>query len=108
MELHYQAALDHVLNLTTIRKDGLILVHRLKGPFFLFWDFGHPEDRTFELDKGVEVGKNIAGKLIITKKGTDQGWEFRVQLYGITNRGREIRYEKGDWKTFFKGNHQSA
>jgi hypothetical protein len=86
-----------------------------KGPFparrtrigpFLAYDFGHPEDRTFALSQPVELGKNVGGRFTVTKKPTNKGWDFRVEVYGITNKGRTLRYDN-NWRDFFKNGRQS-
>jgi hypothetical protein len=62
--------------------------------------------RTFRLSQPIETGKNIAGKFTVTKVPTDKGWNFRVELYGKTNKGRLLRYDHG-WNDRFRGRHQS-
>ena len=44
------------------------------------------------------MGKGTKGRLDIRKSGTERWEDFSVRLYGITNKGYEIRYDR-DWKT---------
>jgi hypothetical protein len=61
--------------------------------------------RTFKLSQPVEPGKKIPGRLTVSKTPTDQGWHFRVELYGKTNKGRVLRYDH-DWNDRFRARHQ--
>jgi hypothetical protein len=73
------------------------------------FDFGHKEDRTFPLDDNVhiELGQGMKGRLDIRKGGTDRWEDFSVRLYGITNKGFEIRYDR-DWKSSLQGRKNDA
>jgi hypothetical protein len=67
------------------------------------FDFGHKEDRTFALDNTapIELGQGMKGRLEIRKGGNKRWEDFSMRLYGITNKGFEIRYDK-DWKASLK------
>ncbi len=64
------------------------------------FDFGHKEDRTFALDQQIpiEIGKKMTGRLDIHKGGNKRWDDFSVHVYGITNKGHEIRYDN-KWAT---------
>jgi hypothetical protein len=63
------------------------------------FDTGHDDDRTFTLDlvANTNVGQGIEGNLSVFTNG-GQNWDnFNVRLYGITDNGRTIRYDPGNW-----------
>jgi hypothetical protein len=64
------------------------------------FDFGAWQDRTFALDPTfpVELGKEMKGRLEVHKGGNKRFEDFSTRVYGITNKGTEIRYDKG-WGT---------
>ena len=84
-----------------------------RAPFWLHTpDWSWPNQgndsspRTFALQKQVQPGQAIRGRLALTKTGTDQGWNFRVELYANTTKGHRLRYDN-NWSDSFKGGRQS-
>jgi hypothetical protein len=74
-------------------------------PFYR--DFSDAKLRTCAVSLPIEVGKNVPGRLLLSKTGSDQGWEFRIELRAKTNRSNTKEYHTGAWKDFFKKARQS-
>ena len=63
--------------------------------------------RTFALKKPVQARGGAKGRFTVAKTGTDKGWTYRVEVYGVTNKGNRLRYDS-NWSQRFDGGHQSV
>ncbi len=74
------------------------------------WAIGQgndPSPRTIALSKNdVQPGKATRGRIVVTKTGTDKGWNFRCELFGMTNKGHRLRYDN-DWNSEFDDDRQT-